>query len=129
MTESVFQFTNPALSKMEFLINEGFDNNITEVQMKMNISVNVSKSEDGNKALVSLICEIGEKSNEVPLWICAEENADFKWNDEISEDLEEKLLHQNAPSLLLSYLRPIVSQLTAATRYGAYNIPFVNFTK
>lgn len=129
MTVSLFQFINPALSKMEFLINDGFDKNKTEVQMRMNISVNVSKDKDKNKAQVSLICEIGEKNAEAPFWINAEEKADFKWNDGITEDLEEKLLHQNAPSLLLSYLRPIVAQLTAATRYGAYNIPFVNFTE
>lgn len=129
MTESSFQFTNPTLSKMEFLINDGFDNKKTEVQMRMNISVNVSKEKDKNKALVSLTCEIGEKNNDAPFWIRAEENANFKWSDKIAADIEEKLLHQNAPSLLLSYLRPIVSQITAATKYGAYHIPFVNFTE
>lgn len=41
----------------------------------------------------------------------------------------DRLLNQNAPSLLSSYLRPIVAQVTSASKYGTYNIPFVNFTK
>ena len=40
-----------------------------------------------------------------------------------------KLLNQNAPSLLLSYLRPVIAQVTMASPYGAYNIPFIDFTK
>ena len=41
----------------------------------------------------------------------------------------DRLLNQNAPSLLLSYLRPIVAQVTSASKNGTYKIPFVNFTK
>ena len=40
----------------------------------------------------------------------------------------DKLLNQNAPSLLLSYIRPIVVQITAASPFPTYNIPFMNFT-
>lgn len=41
----------------------------------------------------------------------------------------EKLLNQNAPSLLLGYLRPIISQITAASPYNAYNLPFIDFQR
>ena len=127
--ESAFQFTNPVLTGIEFLLNSGFSNQDNEeIQIKMNIAVNISKA-DNNEAEVSLICEIGEKSEKSPFWIKAEEKAKFRWEDEIDEELADKLLNQNAPSLLISYLRPIVGQVTMASPYGAYNIPFINFTK
>jgi len=125
--ESAFQFTNPALTYIEFNINPNFNTKYTEVQIKHSISVNITKNND--QARVSLICEIGEKNESCPFWIKAEEQADFKWNIELNSELVDKLLNQNAPSLLLSYLRPVIAQVTMSSPFGAYNIPFINFTK
>lgn len=50
-------------------------------------------------------------------------------DEKYPNNMIDRLLNQNAPSLLLSYLRPIVAQVTSASKYGTYNIPFVNFTK
>ena len=109
--ESAFQFTNPALSGLEFWINKKFNSEKdTKIQIRMNMSVKVAKEEN-------------------PFYIKAIEGANFRWNDELDDNMIEKLLNQNAPSLLLSYLRPIVAQVTSASKYGTYNIPFVNFTK
>ena len=126
---SEFQFTNPILSKIEFLYNKEFNAWGDEVPIKMELSVKVSKGEDKNKAIVSLVCELGEKNNLSPFWLLAEEEATFKWEEAIEQVIVEKLLKQNAPSLLLSYLRPIVVQVTQASPCGAYNIPFMNFSK
>ena len=46
------------------------------------------------------------------------EGANFRWNDELDDNMIDRLLNQNAPSLLLSYLRPIVAQVTSASKYG-----------
>ena len=109
--ESAFQFTNPALSGLEFWINKNFNGEKdTKIQIRMDV-------------------EIGEKNDDIPFYIKAIEGANFRWNDELDDNMIDKLLNQNAPSLLLSYLRPIVAQVTSASKYGTYNIPFVNFTK
>ena len=52
--------------------------------------------------------------------------SDFKWED-LDDDTVEKLLNSNAPALLLSYMRPIVANLTNASNLPVYNLPFVNF--
>ena len=128
--ESAFQFTNPALMDLSFCINENFDNkNNSEVQIGMKISIKVFKSNKPNEASVHLTVEIGEKDERIPFWIKGTEAADFKWEEEIDDSMSERLLKQNAPSLLLSYLRPIIAQVTAASSYGIYNIPFINFAK
>ena len=52
--------------------------------------------------------------------------------DDKSIEIDTRLYINEAAdiiSLLLSYLRPIVAQVISASKYGTYNIPFVNFTK
>ena len=128
--ESSFQFTRPYLASLEFTLNSNFDGETNkEVKIGLNISVNVSKSESVNEAVVSLLCEVGEKNDKCPFWVKAEESANFRWNSEIESEMADKLLNQNAPALLLSYLRTNISQITSASLFGAYDIPFINFTK
>ena len=128
--ESAFQFTNPVLTGLEFLLNSGFDvQKNSEIKIRINLSVNVSKEKLNNEAVVSLACIIGEQNENSPFWIRAEEQASFRWDEELENDLVDVLLNQNAPSLLLAYLRPIVAQVTSASPYGTYNIPFMNFTQ
>ena len=53
--ESMFQFTNPSLTKEEFGINEGFQNsNDKEVNIKINMTVSINRKEGCNQAYVSL---------------------------------------------------------------------------
>lgn len=60
--ESAFQFTNPALSGLEFWINKNFNGEKdTKIQIRMNMSVKVAKKENLNEAIVELDVEIGEK--------------------------------------------------------------------
>ena len=127
--ESMFQFTNPSLTKVEFGINEGFrNNNDKEVNIKINMTVSINRKEGCNQAYVSLKVELGEKGDLTPYYIIATESANFRWNEDIAEEKVDKLLNQNAPSLLLSYVRPVISQLTGASPFEAFNIPFMNFT-
>ena len=127
--ESSFQFTNPVLTRLDFCSNAGFESSgNTEVQIQTKMSVSVSRDEEKDEASVELTVEIGEKSDAVPYWIVATEKANFKWAD-VSDSMRDRLLNQNAPSLLLAYLRPILAQITNSSQYGIYNIPFMNFTK
>lgn len=79
--------------------------------------------------LILMTIESGEIGENAPFYICAIEAAYFRWNDSLEDEFVDGLLHQNAPSLLLSYLRPVIAQITMASPYDAYNIPFINFTQ
>ncbi len=127
--ESSFQFTNPVLSNIEFSYNDAFNNQENkEVQISMNMSINIEKQENSNEALVGLTVTIGG-TNEDPFYVKATEKANFRWESSLDDSVVEGLLNQNAPALLLSYLRPIIVQVTAASPISAYNIPFINFTR
>ena len=128
--ESAFQFSNPSLTKMEFCINEEFESSQDkEVKIAVNIGVQIDRSATDNNARVSLTLEIGKKDSEDPFYVCATEMAEFRWSEALNNEMVEKMLNQNAPSLLLGYLRPIISQITAASPYNAYNLPFIDFSR
>lgn len=129
MKTSEFQFSNPYLSELNFKINENFiylKEKSVEFQIKSNVNVNKHDDEE-NSAMVELHMEIGSDNEECPFCISITEVAFFKWNSNVRDT--DKLLSQNAPALLLSYVRPIVSNITAASKYPAYNLPYMNFTE
>lgn len=128
--ESVFQFSNPMLLKLDFSVNQDFENNEEEkISLSLKLETQVAQeNEDNNEAFVVLCVTVGEKTNEFPFYVYAEEAASFRWEKEAySEEALERLLKQNAPALLLSYLRPIIANITNSSPYTAYDIPFMNF--
>lgn len=128
--DSPFQFTTPVLSYLVFEQNEDFKiQPDKEVQTQIKMGVAVKKSNVSPEAAVSLTVEIGEKDEDSPFYIRAVESGNFRWGNELNNELVKRLLDQNAPTLLLSYLRPIIVQITAASPYGLQNIPFVNFAQ
>lgn len=137
--ESVFQFSNPVLSKLNYSINEGFDGSIPrEIEIKMEFSSQVMRDDKNRNAIVSLTCKIGEPDENAPFYIEAEEQAHYRWGCDSEgklvdgalppNEVIDSLLKKNAPTLLLSYLRPMVSTITAASPFGTYNIPFMDFS-
>lgn len=133
MEKSSFQFTNPILTGLIFEIHKEFQAQ-GKINLGINIESNVQQEETSehsveNKAHVSVVIVIGSKDNESPFYIEAREEANFKWNkDSFDEGQVETLLKQNAVSLLIAYLRPIISQITAASPYPTYNLPYIDLT-
>ena len=129
MKKSAFQFKNPVLTELEFGINKEFSNQSNEEQqISVNLDVQVDRKKDVNEAEVSLKFRLGDKDNSNPFYIIATERAEVRWEDELRDEAAEQSLNQNALSLLISYLRPVIVQITAASPYDAFNIPFINFT-
>ena len=131
MRKSQFEFTNPELTRLNFEIHEDFCSN-TPVNIGIDLSVRISDSltseETGEStATVAVTLRVGSKDNSSPFYIEADESANYRWNNRIFSDSEvESLLKGNAVALLISYLRPIISTITAASRYPAYNLPYLN---
>lgn len=127
MNRSKFQFSNPELEKIEFLVNSNFDEEKCDgIEMKSNTDVQIF---DSNEARVQLTLSIGNETETQPFKICVIMGADFMWEEAIEEETAKKLLNVNAPAVLLSYIRPIVSSMTNSSKYSALNIPFIDFTK
>lgn len=125
---SNFQFTNPVLANLEFKFNEQFDVDSGEINIQTHVEIKISKEDSETEAVVRLEIIIGSDDSEMPFYLKAEETAHFRWDEGIySDDDIDALLSQNAPALLLAYLRPIVATVTNSSPVGSYNIPFINF--
>lgn len=130
MKKSGFKFTNPKLIKLDFVTNDNYEQKHDTAKKDISISMNnhISKI-DENEAAVELEIIIGEKSNMLPFFMCLIIGAKFKLDDEMEGTNFDNLLNINAPTLLLSYARPIVSSVTTQAGIKPLNLPFFNFTK
>lgn len=129
MKESNFQFTDPSLASMEFRENRDFSiEKGKEIEIQTEIGVSNTKISE-NEAIVELKVNLGDESENVPFYLGTVFMAKFKWDLKLEESKVNLFLNQNAPALLLSYARPIISMITNASRFPAYNIPFINFAE
>lgn len=128
MKPSKFQFLNPYLVEVYFVVNSNFgpgaDDGEIEMQNAFNIQVKRSKNE--NRANVELTLETNTENEKAPFELRIKVASDFKWED-LDEKTVESMLNLNAPALLLGYMRPIVANITNSSNFPAYNLPFINF--
>ncbi|BAL68372.1 protein-export chaperone SecB [Streptococcus mutans] len=132
-SKSAFQFTKPILKEVIF-VEAGGESGESNNFLQTNVS-EIENKDNERSAHVSLTLSNFEEleSNEItssPYLLRVTMEAKFKWNSElINEELESNLLRINAPSLLLSYIRPVVSELTVASAYQEEIVPFIDFTQ
>ena len=129
MKQSGFKFTNPKVTKFVFETNPLFSPGESQTNISNMFEVEISKSEKENEAIVQLNVLIGTKKfgKEDPFYVDMTIGAKFFWDDVYDEETIHQLLSINAPSLLLGYARPIVSQITASSPFTTYTLPFYNF--
>lgn len=127
MNRSKFQFSNPELEKVDFLVNQNFNEEKCDgIEMKSNTEVEILGN---NEAYVALTINIGNATEMQPFNICVRMGANFRWEEDTDEKKAKQLLNINAPAALLSYIRPLVAVMTNSSKYPVLNIPFIDFTK
>lgn len=125
MKESEFKFVDPYLEKLVFFENKSFDAKKQEVKFENIFDIEINRKEDENIAKVVLQLQVGT-DGEAPfkLWIRVASN--FMWEN-LSKKILDIMLNNNAPALLLGYMRPIVASITNSSKFPTYNLPFMNF--
>ncbi len=126
MNKSKFKFSNPTLEKINFEVCDEFNaEDFDGISMEANTEV---ENIDERNAKVALTVNIGNNIQNQPFNICIKMQADFSWEETIKYESAQKMLRVNGATVLLSYIRPIVSNLTSSSKYPALNIPFIDFT-
>lgn len=122
-------FLNPKLINLEFKINQEYKGNDI-LSLDINDEV-IIKNINSNSSLVTLKLKIFDKEDfeNVPFTIVIEMQGDFRWNSDMDEELVKLLLKQNAPAILLSYIRPYVTTLTTGSGYPPLVLPLMNFVE
>lgn len=132
MQESSFRFMPPALASVNYNVNPDYrpeKGKTWPVGLLLEVSVN--KSEERPEAMVELITRINysdkkTRDKDAPFWMTAAYISKFTWDDSITGEQLDKLLEVNAPAVLLSYVRPLVAQITGLSPFQTYHIPFLN---
>lgn len=121
---SGFQFSNPDIKKLLFQANDQFDESQYEgIGVSYSINVSMGKKES---AIVKLQVIVGESNCKTPFYIELDICSDFRWTSDM-EGITEKLLKQNAVTLLMSYARPVIAHITGDAGFRPFNLPFVDF--
>ena len=125
LKESKFKFEKPILKRFSFNENEAF-----EKKEELNIEIELEKEIERKEKTggVSVILKT-VNSNEIPFFIEIEMYSKFIWEEELTEEEIINALEINAPSLLISYIRPLVALVTGSSKYPAWNIPFLDMRK
>lgn len=122
--ESNFQYTNPKITKFNYISTELSDGQWT-INMKHKKSIEKISESEAKVILSMLICASEEPS---PFEVSFSVEAKFRWK-ELDAETVSMLLSQTAPSLLIGYARPIVAMFTNSSGITPFNIPMIDFTK
>ena len=132
MEYSRFQISQPQLLEVTYIINEDFNNsdNADNIKLEANsvTTVEMLTDDTGAKVIFTLKIFDQEKLSEVPFFMQISMQGFFRWDESMEEEIYKKLLSTNAPAILLSYIRPFVSQLTSASGYPPLILPLIDFT-
>ena len=125
---SPFQFTAPLLTESHFVVHrEKRDKDVVNIHLHRNI---IKSDSNPLQALVEVklqLNKIEDKEIEDPCFVAeVTMQSAFSWPEDLPEQQVKNLLEINAPALLISYIRPIIVQLTAASPMPVYNLPFLN---
>lgn len=127
---SPFKFTPPLLIESHFTMKRP---KREEDVVNIHLCRNVVKKDEENSAIVELKVQLNKEGDQEKEDACfvAEVTLQsiFTWPDDMDKTFVNSLLTVNAASLLISYARPIIVQLTAASPIPAYNIPFLNMNE
>lgn len=130
--KSSFRFSNPKLVKFNYQIldenSEKFDS-FDQVETNTQIKRKVTEADDNaREATVYLTVKMGQDvDKKYPFNFDITMKADFTWDDSYNEEIVDNMLKINAPSLLFSYIRPIIAEMTG---YGfkTLHLPFIDFS-
>lgn len=131
MKKSDLQFSNPHLEQIIFNTKEMSKN--VEDDIPIEINIEVIREEDFNEAIVRFHIVIGEfdmkkGESKYSVFLDGTTSANFKWNDNLSDNIEN-MLRINGGAVLLSYIRPIIASLTMQAGIQPLHLPFINFTE
>lgn len=112
---------------MDFTGNNDFSFG-NDSKVKLDIQIKKESSTKERKAQITLSLTLNNdcKIDEVPFVLKSEIVGQFAWNEEATKEEIEHFINANAPSILLSYMRPVISNIITYSGFPAFIIPFLD---
>jgi preprotein translocase subunit SecB len=130
MKESKFQLINHRLVSVDYNLNQKFKNDNEPLSLEIGYQTSYKMNKEKNKALVNFTLRVfnPESIENAPFTVVTVHEGEFAWDDSVPEDMVNQMLKINAPAILLSYDRSIISQLTTYSDMPSLIIPLIDFT-
>lgn len=133
MKESNFQLTGkPKLNGFSLVTNKEYKFN-EELALEIDNSISIIKGTEEHARQAIVVLKIGifslQELSKVPFQINVEIEGYFNWDDELEKNavLLDAMLKQNAPAILFSYVRPLITLITVEADMPPLVIPLMNF--
>ena len=128
MKESFFKLRSQFTEEIIFKKNSDFKDR--KIKLKFSHRLEIKNIDEGSSNVKLIFNIFTEEELEVsPFFISITQLGEFQYPSDLDKTDLENLLNINAPAVLLSYIRGIISQITAFSGYPALIIPLMNFTK
>lgn len=129
MKESFFKLKKQTTEEVIFKKNDDYKER-GGVSLDFIPKIEIKKL-NSNEAEVTLTFSVFKESQleEKPFFISVKQKGHFEWGKDTPKDAVDRLLSMNAPAILLSYIRSIISQITAFSGFPALIVPLIDFTK
>lgn len=136
-------FNDPTINNLVFKKNESFNiddfNGLENITYDLKVLDKTNENENNyeenennyeeyeNSSLVIFTLKVGGETTNFPFYIEIEYQSVFEWDNDCGID-KDTIVGVNAPAILYSYCRPIISSITGFSEFPPLNIPFYNFT-
>ena len=137
LKDSNFQIVGlPVITELNFQLNKEYEFNEGDtitLDMANNIEVLRRNDTDSKEARVTLelLLFLDSDFKDVPFNLKLSAEGHFVWDESLHENHDQLdiLLNQNAPAIIYSYLRPVVTSTTLNAGLPPLVIPLINFVK
>ena len=128
MKESFFRLKSQFTEEIIFKKNSDFKDRKIKLKFSHKLEIkNIDETSSSVKLTFNIFTE--EELEVSPFFISITQLGEFQYPSDLDKTDLENLLNINAPAVLLSYIRGLVSQITAFSGYPALIIPLMNFAK
>ncbi len=128
MKESFFRLKSQFTEEIIFKKNSDFKDRKIKLKFSHKLEIkNIDETSSSVKLIFNIFTE--EELEVSPFFISITQLGEFQYPSDLDKADLENLLNINAPAVLLSYIRGLVSQITAFSGYPALIIPLMNFAK
>lgn len=128
MKESFFRLKSQFTEEIIFKKNSDFKDRKIKLKFSHKLEIkNIDETSSSVKLIFNIFTE--EELEVSPFFISITQLGEFQYPSDLDKTDLENLLNINAPAVLLSYIRGLVSQITAFSGYPALIIPLMNFAK
>jgi preprotein translocase subunit SecB len=133
LRESNFQLSGrPQITKITYETNKDYvfdEQIILEIMNDVKIDKNIDDTINDATVYLDIRIFPSKDISEVPFKMNISIEGYFNWDDELAKNQTQldTMLKQNAPAVLYSYLRPIITLITVEANMPPLVLPLMNF--